>query len=79
MKHEFKKGDEVIWDSGHGYDIGTFVGEGVMYYTYAVNMHTGVVTGECSYPVNEIRPYSTQLIADLKKKYGYEKTFSTEF
>ena len=75
----FKKGDRIIWNSHFGYDIGYFIGEGVMYYTYSVEIVTGKYPGEMSLPVNEIHPYSDGLVDDLTKEYGYERRFSEVF
>ena len=67
-----KKGDKIIWDSGWGYDIGYFIGESkTQYHHYKVNMVTGVVQGECTYPISEIKPYSEELIKELRERYKY--------
>lgn len=71
----FVKGDKVVWDSHFGYEIGYFLGEGVMMNTYLVDVCTGKITGECSYSKDEIHPYTNELIDFLNIKYGYEKRF----
>jgi hypothetical protein len=71
MTTNLQKNDKVIWDSGYGYDIGYFIGEGNSYNTYLIDMKTGIVRGECSYPKNKIYKHSDQLEMELKKKYGY--------
>ena len=78
-KETFKKGDNIIWDSNFGYEIGYFIGEGNQDNTYLVNLKTGIVDEPCSYPIDEIFKYSDELISELTKKYGYEKSFSKEF
>lgn len=75
MINIFKKGDKVIWDSNFGYDIGLFIGEGNQYYTYLIDVKSGLIQEECSYYKYEIYPYSEELIKKLAKKYGYEKRF----
>jgi hypothetical protein len=76
---EFKKNDKIIWDSHFGYEIGYFIGEGVMYNTFEVDLITGVVHGSVSHSKSEIHPYSEELVEKLTNKYGYEKTFSKTF
>ena len=71
-----KRGEKVVLDSGFGYDIGYFNGAGKNYYTYSVEMVTGLVQGNCSYPQSEVLRYTDELIVELTKKYGYEKSFS---
>lgn len=71
--------DRIIWDSGHGYEIGYFKGEGVIYDSFLVDLVTGIAQGLCSFSKSEIKPYSNELISELTKKYGYEKKFSEIF
>lgn len=76
----FRPNDKIIWDSGFGYEIGYFLSEnGVMYNTYSVEIITGICTGEVSNSINEIKPYSKELIKELSKRYGYEKDWSDVF
>lgn len=75
----FFVGERVVWDSHFGYEIGYFLGEGVMMNTYLVDVCTGKITGECSYSKDEIHPYTNELIDFLNIKYGYEKRFSETF
>lgn len=75
----FTIGDKVVWDSGWGYEIGYFKGEGNRYYTYLIDIVTGIVTGECSHRKSEVLPYTDELITKLTAKYGYEKRFSDTF
>lgn len=75
----FVVGERVVWDSHFGYEIGYFLGEGVMMNTYLVDVCTGKITGECSYSKDEIHPYTNELIDFLIIKYGYEKRFSDIF
>lgn len=75
----FVKGDKVVWDSHFGYEIGYFLGEGVMFNTYLIDVCTGVIIGPCSHSKNEIHKYSDELIDSLTKKYKYEKRFSETF
>ena len=71
----FVKGEKVVWDSHFGYEIGYFIGEGVVMNSYLVAVATGIITGECSYSKNEVHKYNDELIDSLNKKYGYEKRF----
>lgn len=65
-----KKGDKIIWDSGFGYELGTFVKErGVMHHTSLVNLTTGIVQGEVSHSISEILPYSREKQHELNVKY----------
>ena len=74
------KGDRIIWDSHFGYDIGYYIGGGVMYNTHHIELMTGKYPGgELSVPLYEIHPYSDKLITELTKKYGYEKAFAKDF
>jgi hypothetical protein len=67
-----KKGDKVIWDSGFGYEICEFIGDGVMYYTYAVKQLTGSLVGEiCSFSCNEIFPYTDEKYNEMVTNYKY--------
>lgn len=75
----FVVGERVVWDSHFGYEIGYFLGEGVVFNTYSIDVCTGVITGPCSHSQNEIHKYSDELINSLNKKYGYEKRFSEIF
>ncbi len=72
---EFKFGDEVIWDSRSGYEIGCFLGEGNQYHTYLIDIKTGMFHKPCSYSKSGIYHYSEELIKKLSEKYGYEKRF----
>lgn len=70
MIHEFKEGDKVIWDSGFGYDFGTFIGESeTQDYHYKVNMTTGVVRGQNTYLKNEVIPHTHDNEMLMIKKY----------
>jgi len=72
-KYNFKPGDKVIWDSHFGYDVCLYRGPGVMYYTFEVEMLTGVIPGSiASFSVSEIFPYSEELYNELKIKYNYQ-------
>jgi len=68
---EIKVGDKIIWDSQFGYEIGIFLGNGNQYNTYLVNLTTGIVQGEVSHSINEIKLFSIELIDKLNKKYNY--------
>ncbi len=72
----FKFNERVIWDSNFGYDVGYFLGEGVMEWTYLIDMKSGLIHMPCSQPKDEIHPYSNKLVEELTKKYGYRKTLS---
>lgn len=76
----FRPNDRIVWDSGHGYEIGYFLSDnGVMYNTYLVDIITGICQGEVSHSISQIKPYSKELIKDLTAKYGYEKDWSEVF
>jgi hypothetical protein len=47
--------------------------------TYEVELITGKVTGLVSHSINEIKKYSKELVEELTKKYGYQKSFSKTF
>jgi hypothetical protein len=72
-------GERVVWDSHFGYEIGYFLGEGVLFNSHSIDVRSGIIPGECSYSKNEIHKYSDELINSLIKKYGYEKRFSETF
>lgn len=76
---DFNFNDAVIWDSGFGYDIGYFLGDGNQYNTWLIDVRTGLIHEPCSHSKSEIFKYSDELIDSLSKKYGYEKRFSKEF
>jgi hypothetical protein len=78
VNRTFKVNDRVIWDSGFGYEVGYFKGDG-NYDGWLLRLTTGIVTKECSYPESEVKPYSDELIEEMKKRYGYEKSFSKTF
>jgi hypothetical protein len=71
--------EKVIWDSHFGYEIGYFLGEGNQYYTYLIDVRTGLIHEPCSYSKSEIHKYTDELIDKLTAKYGYEKRFSDIF
>lgn len=76
-KPKFDITDEVIWDSGSGYDIGTFIRSGPTYYHYTIRMRSGVKNNDdLSVLETEVKPYSKELIQELSKKYGYLKDFN---
>jgi len=67
---EFKAGDKIIWDSGFGYELGYFVGEGVMHNTWSVNLITGCSIGQdVSFDKSEIFLYSDEEHQRCKQKY----------
>jgi len=75
----FNINDRVIWDSGFGYEIGIFIGEGNSYDTWSIDQISGRITGECSHSKIEIFKYTKELVNILTAKYGYEKFFSETF
>lgn len=79
MKTEFNVNEKVIWNSGFGYEIGYFIGEGNIMGTYLIDTCSGVVIGENSYPKRQIEAYSNERILELTKEYGYQKSFSEIF
>ena len=73
---ELKKGDKIIWDSHFGYEIGYFIDVNPnMYYSYRVNMVTGIVQSKCSYTKSEIKLHTPESIKEMELKYGYLKEF----
>ena len=75
-----KKGDKVIWDSHFGYDLAYFIGEGAAYEHWSIKLASGRCCGERALVAKtELHPYSKELIAELTKKYGYEKDWSDIF
>lgn len=78
--NKFTFNQEVIWDSGFGYDIGLWLGEDKnQYYHDIIDLRTGIIYEPTSLLKSEIKPYSEELIKELTEKYGYEKKFSTIF
>lgn len=71
-----KRGDKIIWDSGSGYEIGTFIesSDFYMYNSVKVNLESGVITGETLRPKHEVKPYSDELVKELTNKYTYLRT-----
>ncbi len=77
--NKFDFNERVVRDSGFGYDIGYFLGEGNSYDTNMIDLVTGLSYEPISVPKSEIFKYTTELIDKLIKKYGYEKRFSELF
>lgn len=71
--------DKVIWDSGFGYEIGYYLGEGYFENTYLIDQITGLIIEPISHSIDECFEYSDELITKLTEKYGYEKRFSSIF
>lgn len=69
--NSLKKGDKIIYDSGNGYEFGYFIGIGNQYYTFKVNLITGVTHGEFHTEKDTIKPYSLELKKECEDKYGY--------
>lgn len=72
-------GEEVIWESGFGYDIGyrikgSFDGIGEM-----IRITSGEHTGDICVLSVMVAPYSEASIDELTERYGYEKRFSRTF
>ena len=79
MENNFEFNERVIWDSGFGYEIGHFLGEGLIENSYMIDVRTGIITEPCSHSKDEVFKYTTKLINKLTTKYGYEKRFSEIF
>lgn len=75
----FDFNERVVWDSGFGYEIGYFLGEGNLYDTWLIDVRTGLITEPCSHSKSEVFKYTSELINKLTAKYGYEKRFSELF
>ena len=71
IQHTFQANDPIIWDSGFGYEVGYYIGEGKIENTILVELKTGVVQDVCSYPKIEILPYSIHCVKYLSAKYQY--------
>lgn len=73
---KLESGDKIIWDSHFGYELGIFIGNGIVFENiYQVNLTTGRFGGLASFPQSEIHPYSEELLNLLSQKYGYKKSF----
>lgn len=71
-----KKGDKIIWDSHFEYELGYFLSDnGVMFNTYLVKLVTGIVHGEVSHSINEIKSYTPELHQEMIDKYHVLRTF----
>lgn len=75
-----KKGDEIIWDSNFGYDIGIFRDDAPSYNNCIMEFRSGARVGELgSVSKSQIHPYSKELVEKSTLRYGYEKSFSETF
>lgn len=75
----FSLNEGIVWDSGFGYEIGYFLGEGNQYGTYLVKIITAAPPiGQCSFPTSQIHRYTCELIDELTKRYGYRRDFTDE-
>ena len=68
----FKKGDKIIWDSGFGYDLGSYVSKGNPYCSITIINHTGLC------PEQEQAVWESQVLEDtwenrekMLEKYKY--------
>jgi hypothetical protein len=75
----FDFNERVVWDSGFGYEIGYFLGEGLVYNTWLIDLRTGFFVEPCSHSKSEVFKYSNELINKLTAKYRCEKRFSELF
>ena len=75
----FKENDNIIWDSGFGYEIGTFKGKSNCDDNYVIDLKSGNILDKISVPFNEVFLYSDELIFKLSNKYGYIKEYSINF
>jgi len=62
-------GDIIIWDSHFGYEIGIFIGDGVMYNTICFYVLTGRIRGKLSVADNEVIPFTRHNYYKVSKKY----------
>lgn len=65
--NDFEYNESIIWDSGFGYEVGHFIGEGNSYYTYLIDINNDL----CSYPKNEVFKLTEELVNKLSLKYGH--------
>lgn len=72
-------GDEVIWESGSGYEIGYQVKGSFDGIHESVHITSGSTPCDIRVLSTEVRPYTEIRINELAEKYGYEKTFSSVF
>lgn len=72
----FAHKQQIIWDSGNGYEIGYFHGLGNQTDTWLVDICSGSNRGLVSFSKREIRAYSKSLAERLSIHYGVRiKTF----
>jgi len=65
-----KEGDKIIWNSGFGYELGTYISDkGVMYDTVLINLETGVAQGKLSVPIHQIIPRSKKALEIMLREY----------
>lgn len=64
----FNAGDKVIWNSGFGYEIGTFVEEKNMYGCFTILLCSGSFRDtKIQIYTGEVQHYSKELIEELTK------------
>ncbi len=70
-----KEGDKCIWNSGFGYDIGTFVGPGIAMGMVTIIPLTGKRPGiKAACSEGDVKPFSDLLNAEMAFQYGYDQT-----
>ena len=67
-----KKGDKVIYDSGFGYGVGYFEGEGTVPGTFLIDI-IGKINRICHYNKRYIYRHTDELETELKAEYGEKK------
>lgn len=65
----FKRLDKVIYDSGFGYDVGIFMGEGTVPDTFLIEMQ-GKTNSSRHYNKRYIYRYTMELELELSGEYG---------
>lgn len=76
---KFTTKEDIIWDTGTGYEIGYFLGESDFTDEYLANIVSGTFDVSIYIPIKQTYKYKDELINELTEKYGYEKRFSKDF
>lgn len=67
----FSINERVIWDSRFGYEVGYFLGEGILEHSFLIDIKSGHFPGQCSYSKDEVFKYTNEHLQQLQAKYGY--------
>jgi len=72
-----KVGDLIIWDSNFGYELGIYVGDGVVYDSVCAHMLTGRECREASVNSYEVMLFTLNNYKLVVDKYHNTVTFNT--